>query len=221
MQHTIGTIYGVMLNEHASMVRLGEQFTKDPYKAAPRAPILYIKPANTIAFDGSVVRLPAAPGQVQIGATIGAVMARQATRVGQHEAPSFVEGFRIVADVSLPHENFYRPAIRERCRDGFCPLGPLVTPAQFDVSKASISVSVNGRIAETRTLADAVRPLAQLLVDVTEFMTLQAGDMLLLGLSDRPPVAAPGDQIGISVTGLGTLGFTLALEPAEDAAVNS
>ena len=214
MQQMTGTIYGVMLNDPASLVRLAEQFTKDPYKAAPRAPILYIKPANTVASDQSVVLIPPSPGRVQIGATIGAVIGRSATRVSKDAALSYLDGFRIVADVSLPHESFYRPAIRERCRDGFCPLGATLNPAGFEVNNAAIKLSINGRVVEQRNLADAVRPLDRLLADVTDFMTLEPGDVLLLGLSDQPPLAKSGDEISILVEGLGALGFRLAQENA-------
>jgi 5-oxopent-3-ene-1,2,5-tricarboxylate decarboxylase/2-hydroxyhepta-2,4-diene-1,7-dioate isomerase len=214
VQHTIGTVYGVMLNDPASLVRLAEQFSKDPYKAAPRAPILYIKPANTLAGDQCVVQVPALPGRVQIGATIGVVLGKTAARVSKEHALGYVDGFRIVADVSLPHESFYRPAIRERCRDGFCPIGPLVKAPDFAANQALITLSINGATVQKPSLDDAVRPLDQLLADVTEFMTLRAGDVLLLGLADQPPVAKPGDQISISVAGLGSLSFQLAQEDA-------
>jgi 5-oxopent-3-ene-1,2,5-tricarboxylate decarboxylase/2-hydroxyhepta-2,4-diene-1,7-dioate isomerase len=208
----IGTVYGVMLNDRASLLRLADQFDKDPYKAAPRAPILYIKPANTFTGQASKVPVPVLPGHVQIGATIGAVLGRRATRLDKSNALGHLDGFRVVADISLPHESFYRPAIRERCRDGFCPIGPLAGAAGFDVSKAVITVSINGSTVEQRTLGDSVRPLERLLIDVTEFMTLEAGDVVLLGLSDQPPLARPDDSIGVNVAGLGALDFVLCAE---------
>ncbi len=214
MQHNIGTIYGVLLNDRASMARLAGQFTMDPYKAAPRAPILYIKPANTIAEHGASVPVPAEPGLVQIGATIGAVMGRRATRLSRATALGVLDGFCIVADISLPHQSYYRPAIRERCRDRFCPIGSTFYDARFASDQAPIRVSVNGNLLEQRTLADSVRPLEELLIDVTEFMTLEAGDVLLLGLSDQPPVAHAGDSIEVAVAGLGSLHFKLTAEDA-------
>ncbi len=214
MQHNIGTIYGVLLNDRASIARLAGQFTMDPYKAAPRAPILYIKPANTIAWEGSSVPVPAEPGQVHIGATIGAVIGQRATQLTRGTALGVLDGFCIVADISLPHQSYYRPAIRERCRDRFCPIGTTLHDAGFAPDQALISVSINGSMVEQRTLADSVRPLEQLLIDVTEFMTLQAGDVLLLGLSDQPPVAHAGDRIEVGVLGLGTLHFKLTPEDA-------
>ena len=45
----LGTVYGALLNDRATVQRLAPQFDSAPYKAAPRAPVLYIKPRNTFA----------------------------------------------------------------------------------------------------------------------------------------------------------------------------
>ncbi len=216
MSHAIGTVYGVLLNDPATHERLGEQFNQDPYKAPPQAPVLYVKPANTFAHDGAAVPVPRTPGHVQIGATIGASIDRTASRVTKAGALSHVGGYRIVADVSLPHASYYRPAIRERCRDGFCPMSEVFKASKdFDVRTALITVSINGQIVEQRTLEAQVRPIDTLLCDVTDFMTLQQADVMLLGLSDQPPLAQPGDQITIDVAALGRLQFLVTLEDGE------
>jgi 5-oxopent-3-ene-1,2,5-tricarboxylate decarboxylase/2-hydroxyhepta-2,4-diene-1,7-dioate isomerase len=85
----------------------------------------------------------------------------------------------------------------------------------FDVRTALITVSINGQIVEQRTLEAQVRPIDTLLCDVTDFMTLQQADVMLLGLSDQPPLAQPGDQITIDVAALGRLQFLVTLEDEE------
>ncbi len=215
MQNTIGTVYGVLLNDRASIERLATEFVADPYKAPPKAPILYIKPVNTIRSDGDTVPLPSDPGRVQIGATIAAVIGQPATRVPRQKSLEHVAGYRVVADISLPHQSFFRPAIRECCRDGFCPMSGLRQPTGLDVSEAAITLSVNGIAIQTRTLAASVRRIDQLIADITEFMTLETGDILLLGIADQQPIAGPGDDIRIDVTGLGHLSFGLVLDPEE------
>ena len=112
------TVYGVLLNDRATLQRLTPQFDSAPYKAAPRAPVLYIKPRNTFAGNHAAVAVPADPGEVRIDATIGLVIGSAATRVPASDAMRHVAGFAVVSDVTLPHENYYRPAIRQRDRDG-------------------------------------------------------------------------------------------------------
>ena len=61
------------------------------------------------------------------------------------------------------------------------------------------------------------RSAAQLLADVSEFMTLRPGDVLMLGCGAKRPLARAGDRIEISAPGtpaLGTLSNTLITEAA-------
>ncbi|MBB6578207.1 5-oxopent-3-ene-1,2,5-tricarboxylate decarboxylase/2-hydroxyhepta-2,4-diene-1,7-dioate isomerase [Comamonas odontotermitis] len=206
------TVYGVLLNDRSTLQRLMPQFDSAPYKAAPRAPVLYIKPRNTFAGNHAAVAIPADPGEVRIDATIGLVIGSTATRVSASKAMEHVAGFVVVSDVTLPHENYYRPAIRQRDRDGFCPMGEVVAARYFDLNQATLHIEINGKPVYERRLDQLVRPAAQLIADVTEFMTLSVGDVLLLGAGEGSPVARPGDAVRITVPGLGTLNHTVALE---------
>ena len=209
----LGTVYGALLNDRATVERLSPEFDSAPYKAAPKAPVLYIKPRNTFAGEGAAVAVPAEPGELRIDATIGLVIGKRASRVSVDQALSHVAGFVVVSDVTLPHENYYRPAIRQRDRDGFCPISRMFKDeAGFDLDNATLSITINGERAYERSFATLVRSAAQLLADVSEFMTLSAGDVLLLGPGEASPVACPGDQIRIAVPGLGELNHSVVEE---------
>lgn len=119
----LGTVYGTLLNQQATVQRLSPQFDSAPYKGRSARSVLYLKPRNTWARDGAAVAVPADPGEVRVDASIGLVIGRSATRVSEATALDHVAGWLIASDLTLPHENYYRPAIRQRCRDGFCPLG--------------------------------------------------------------------------------------------------
>ena len=80
------TVAGAALNTRQALAALGEAVNAPPYQAAPRAPVLYIKPANTIAADGDAITLPADVPEVRIGATLGIVFGRRASRVSEAEA---------------------------------------------------------------------------------------------------------------------------------------
>lgn len=208
----LGTVYGVLLNDPATVARLSPEFDSAPYKAAPKAPVLYIKPRNTFAASGAAVAVPAAPGELRIDATIGLVIGKAATRVSVAEALSHVVGYVVVSDATLPHENYYRPAIRHRCRDGFCPIGAMTAADGFDTNAAALSVAVNGSKVYERSFAALVRPAAQLISDVSEFMTLLPGDVLLLGPGEGSPVVRAGDSVTITVPGLAALSHTVVEE---------
>ncbi|WP_454669308.1 fumarylacetoacetate hydrolase family protein [Achromobacter kerstersii] len=206
------SVVGAALNTRQALAALGSAVDAPPYKAAPKAPVLYIKPANTYAQDGDVITLPADITEVQVGATLGVVFARRATRVSESEALDVVAGYRVVADLSVPHASYFRPALKQQCRDGFCPIGRDLAPASAiaNPDALDIEVWVDGVVAQRASTADLVRPVARLIADVTQFMSFEAGDMLLVGTPHDAPRLRAGQRYDIRIAQVGTLGNALA-----------
>ena len=204
-------VYGVMLNSQRALDHLGAALHEAPYKAPPSAPILYVKPAITVAGQGVVVDLPAGAESVCVSATLGLIIGQTTRKVSVEEADEHIAGFRIASDLHLPLVDHYRPAFEARCRDNFLPLGPpLEWHPKLKLSTVDIRVYINERQAHERRLDDLVRSPQQLIADVSDFMTLQSGDLLLLGLPHDPPEAGPGARVRIEVPGVGVLSHTIA-----------
>ncbi|WP_105132928.1 fumarylacetoacetate hydrolase family protein [Burkholderia sp. BE12] len=212
----IGTVYGALLNERAALAALGDAVNAPPYGRPPQAPILYIKSANTHVADGAAVAVPAGVDALEIGASVAVVFARRATRVAAAQALHYVHGFTLASDLSVPHPDYYRPAVRFKCRDGFCPLGPAIVPAAAlaDVDAIGLTVRIDGEVAASASTATLIRPVRDLIADVTAFMSFDAGDVLLLGVAGGAPRARAGSTIEIAATGIGTLRHTLIAEEA-------
>ena len=198
----LGTVYGPLLNFRREWDLWAPRMTQDPYKAAPQAPVLYVKSANTFNPSGELV-LQDGITEVDIGATLGLVMGAD----GQPESVVLIN------DWAVPHASYYRPPVKFRCRDGYLGLGTLRPWADLDVNDLRLRVTLNGAVVQTVDFSQLKRPLAQLLVDVAEFMSLQAGDVLMLGtdcLEDGTrPRARAGDTVRIEAAGFAPLSQTL------------
>ncbi len=207
-----GSVYGALLNHRSALEALGASAGRPPYNAPPKAPVLYIKPRNTLAPSGNAVRIPVGIPELEVGACIGVVIGRTACRVSEPRALEYVAGYLIVADVSIPHSNYYRPSVRFKARDGYCPLGPAVTDRAAVPNPDSLTIRtyLDGFLVQTASSADLIRPAARLLADVTEFMTLSPGDVLALGAAANAPRARSGQTVTIGVEGLGTLAIPFA-----------
>jgi len=203
-----GAVYGTLVNHRSAMDALGDAVNQAPYNAPPKAPVLYIKPRNTLALPGSVVSIPRGMPELEVGACVGMVIGRTACKVAESRAMDYVAGYLIVADVSVPHAVFHRPSIRFKARDGFCPLGPHVTAraAVANPDGLTIRTYIDGGLVQTAATADLIRPAARLLADVTEFMTLAPGDVLALGAAAPAPRVRAGQTSRIEIDGLGSLG---------------
>lgn len=202
-----GVVYGTLLNHEPALQALGAAVHQPPYKASPQAPVLYVKPRNTLVGDGAVVAVPADAPELEIGASLGIVIGRTACRVSPQQALAHVAGYTLVNDISVPHEVFYRPSIRFKARDGFCAIGPQVVPrdAVCDPDALAVEVFVDGVCQQATDTGQRRRSVAQLLAEVTDFMTLQAGDVLLLGASAGAPRVRAGQTSRIVIDGVGQL----------------
>jgi 5-oxopent-3-ene-1,2,5-tricarboxylate decarboxylase/2-hydroxyhepta-2,4-diene-1,7-dioate isomerase len=199
-----GAVYGTLLNDRAALQALGDAMHAAPYKAPPKAPILYLKPRNTLAGHRARVVVPDNELGVEVGASLGIVIGRTAARVDANRAAGYIAGYTLVGDLSVPHTSVYRPSVRFRARDGFCVVGPAVVAARHVATPdhLGIEVALNGTDTFAANTASAIRNVAQLLADVTDFMTLSAGDVLTLGVPHGSPVAHIGDTATLSIDGM-------------------
>ncbi len=204
----VGTVYGCLLNFQREWDLWTPRMAQDPHKGPPRAPVLYVKSANTFNPSGTLM-LQDGVKEVDIGATIGLVMGAQGT---PHSAV-------LLNDWSVPHDSYYRPPVKFRCRDGYLGCGsPPVPWSKLDLASLSITVQINGQRVQTVRLSELVRSVDQLLADVAEFMTLQAGDVLMLGTdvleSGQRPRARAGDTVCLMVPGFAPWVQTVQAEAA-------
>jgi 5-oxopent-3-ene-1,2,5-tricarboxylate decarboxylase/2-hydroxyhepta-2,4-diene-1,7-dioate isomerase len=209
-----GTVYGALLNHRPQWAALGDAVNAPPYKAAARAPVLTVMPRHMLAADGSPIAVPSGVEALEIGPALGIVIGRVACRVPLAQALSFVAGYVLLGEVNAPLASHYRPAVRLRCRDGYCPLGSRVAPGSElpNPDDLSCRVLIEGEVVHTSSTGDRVRGVAQLVADVTAFMTLQPGDVLSLGRAYGAPLVGIGQHVELAIVGLGTLQHTLVAD---------
>lgn len=185
-----GLVVGALMNHRRALEALGDTVNQPPYMAPPKAPVLFIKPRNTLASAGRGFTLPPGVTEVELGIHLGLVISRTVGGVAAHSAAGFIAGVMAVVDLSVPHRSFYRPSLRFKALDGSCLLGPAVAG-----------------LGPVQGLEDLIRSPAQLLADVSAFMTLRAGDVLLLGTT--PPLRSlrAGDRAEVVLPGLPSFGF--------------
>ncbi|MDM0071536.1 fumarylacetoacetate hydrolase family protein [Variovorax sp. J31P207] len=209
-----GTVYVALLNHRQQWMLLDDEAHRAPYKAPARAPVLAVKPRNTFCATGGTVAAPAQERALRVGASLAIVIGRTACRVSVSDALDHVAGYAAVVDLSAPHESHYRPSVRLKARDGSCVFGSRIVPASAVAHPDALSVRirVGGQAPQASDTGDRVRGVAQLISDVTEFMTLHPGDLLLLGESAGAPVARPGERVEVEIEGVGSVHFEVVSE---------
>ncbi|QGH60718.1 fumarylacetoacetate hydrolase family protein [Serratia proteamaculans] len=197
-----GTVFSVALNHRSQMDAWDQAFHQPPYKTPPKTPVWFIKPRNTHLANGGAIPFPAGE-QVQSGATLAVVIGNTARKVPAARVADYLAGYALANDVSLPESSFYRPAIKAKCRDGFCPLGDIAQLATSD--RLEIITEINGVEQDRWSTADLVRSVPELIAAISDFITLQPGDAVLIGTPHQRVEIKPGDEVTVRAAGLPTL----------------
>ncbi|MBW9463282.1 4-hydroxyphenylacetate degradation bifunctional isomerase/decarboxylase [Kluyvera sp. EC_51] len=193
-----GTVFAVALNHRSQLDAWRDAFEQAPYKAPPKTAVWFIKPHNTVTEGGQPIPFPEGE-TVLSGATVALVVGKTARKVRVEEAADYIAGYALANEVSLPEESFYRPAIKAKCRDGFCPLGEVVRVDNVD--NLTIITEINGRHADQWSTADLKRSAAELLSALSDFATLNPGDAILIGTPHSRVALRPGDQVRVLAEG--------------------
>lgn len=210
-----GSLFGVALNYQGLLAGRLDEFGQPPYQKPPVKPVLFIKTSNTRNGNGQAVTAPSGE-RLQPGPALGVVIGCDASRVSAERALEHVAGYVLVNEFSLPEDSYYRPAVKAKCRDGFCAIGDEVVPVDAvpEPGRLELRLLVNGEVRQQNTTANLVRGIGQLIAELSEFMTLHKGDVLITGTPEGRVDVQPGDEVVVEIDGLGRLTNHIVAEEA-------
>lgn len=187
----------------------------------PTTPYLFLKPASTTLLGHE--RVLTIPRQVEYAdweGELAAIVGRRARNVTPETALEHVFGYAPANDFSARDwlANAIPPLgsdwLLHKGWDGFTPIGPLITPAQFvdDPQQLRIHLSIDGETKQDGNTRNMVFGVADLIAHASTIMTLEPGDVVLTGtplgsgMAVNPPQRlTPGQTMVLEVEGLGTL----------------
>jgi 5-oxopent-3-ene-1,2,5-tricarboxylate decarboxylase/2-hydroxyhepta-2,4-diene-1,7-dioate isomerase len=103
--------------------------------------------------------------------------------------------------------------LRVKGQDGFCPIGPGIVRG-IDVQKATVRTYLNGKVVQEGAVTEMIFPIDYILADLSRFITLLPGDLILSGTPKNSRPMNVGDLVEVEVTGLGRLSNRVAEAPA-------
>lgn len=185
--------------EHAAELDIG----------APEDPALFLKPPNTWIGHRVPVVYPAGAEYVHYEVELAVVIGRRGRRVPAGSAMDLVKGYTIANDLVVRDfvGNFYRPPVKAKGWDTFCPMGPyLVTADEVpDPHDLELRAFVNGDLRQKGHTGGMIRRIPQLIEHITGFMTLEEDDVILTGTPKGVSHVYPGDLMRLEIDGLGAL----------------
>src|SRR5690349_18767113 len=172
----------------------------------PKEPLIFIKPSTTVIGPRDAIRLPPQSQQVEheaeLAVVIGATGARRVDRAGAQKA---IFGYTCGNDVTARDlQRSDSQWTRAKGFDSFCPLGPWIV-TDLDVSDLAVTTTLNGEVKQDGRTSAMVHKIPELIAYVTSVMTLLPGDVILTGTPAGVGPMKPGDEVSVTVEGIGTL----------------
>jgi ureidoglycolate lyase len=181
----------------------------------PPEPILFFKATSAICGPDDDIEIPRGSTATDWEVELGVVIGKHAKYVTEAEAMDHVAGYCVVNDVSERDFQIRRSGqwAKGKSADTFAPIGPwLVTRDEIpDPQALPMYLEVNGKRYQDGSTATMIFGVATLVAYVSQFMSLQPGDVIStgtppgVGMGQKPdPVyLRPGDRMELSVAGLG------------------
>lgn len=202
----ISKIIGVGLNYRLHAIETGA--------AIPAEPVLFMKATTAINGPCDDIVLPRGSVKTDWEAELGLVIGRTTRYVSEQQALDHLAGYVTFHDVSERDFQKNRGGSWDKGKgcDTFAPIGPwLVTrDAVPDPQALRVWSEVNGETRQDSNTADMIFPVAFLVSYISQFMTLNPGDVICtgtpsgVGMGMQPPqFLKPGDVVRLGVEGLG------------------
>ena len=119
---------------------------------APEEPLVFIKGEGTLTGHRQLTRRPADVQFMHYECELTVVIGKTARKVRRGDAYDFIAGYTIANDYAIRDylENWYRPNLRVKNRDGCTPLGPWLVDAVdiADPRALTLQITVNGKITQ-------------------------------------------------------------------------
>lgn len=204
-----GTIIALGLNYADHVKELSRELTR----STQDEPLVFLKGPNALVGHRGRTRRPADATFMHYECELAVVIGRSARRVKAADALAHVQGYTVCNDYAVRDylENWYRPNLRVKNRDGATALGPWLVSADEvpDPQALGLRTRVNGRVEQQGHTRDMIHSVAALIEYLSGFMTLMPGDIILTGTPEGTLNCAAGDAVECEIDGIGTLLNTL------------
>ena len=209
--------YGVPVAGIRKFIAIGLNFSdhaKESGLPVPTEPVVFMKAISCLQGPDDPVRKPRNSTKMDWEVELGVVIGRRASYVEQAGALEYVAGYLVVDDLSERSFQIERGGTWDKGKgcDTFGPVGPwLVTRDEVgDVQNLDMWLDVNGIRRQTGNTRTMIFGVAQLLSYVSQFMTLEPGDIITtgtppgVGMGMNPPTFLDvGDVVELGIERLG------------------
>ncbi len=183
------------------------EHAKELGNEVPKEPLIFLKPPSSMIANGDAIIYPAITQNLHFEGELGVIIGKRAKHVKAADAFDYILGYTCVNDVTA--RDLQRKDgqwTRGKGCDTFCPAGPRVVPRdELDLAKVRVRTLLNGVVKQDAPITDLIFPVDVIIEYVTQFMTLEPGDLIATGTPSGVGPMQPGDTVQVEIEGIGIL----------------
>jgi 2-keto-4-pentenoate hydratase/2-oxohepta-3-ene-1,7-dioic acid hydratase in catechol pathway len=209
-----GKMLGVGFNfrEHIREMVSRAGRVPDPSNEIVPHPLLFLKPPSCLIGPLEPIIYPYDASRVEYEGELAAVIARTIRRVTAEEAAKAVWGWTCANDVTERDQQATdKQWWRAKGYDTFGAIGPFVE-TDPPGPESWLRTRVNGELRQEAQLADMIRDPFEIIAIVSQAMTLERGDLIMLGTPSGVGELHPGDMVEVEIDGIGCLSNPVRME---------
>lgn len=205
----VGTIIALGLNYADHLKELSKELTI----TAKDEPLVFLKGPGAVIGHRGQTRRPSDVSFMHYECELAVVIGKTAKNVSRQKAMDHVAGYTVCNDYAIRDylENWYRPNLRVKNRDGGTVLGPWFVDASDVPNPHALALRtfVNGQMTQQGSTSNMVNDIPALIEYLSSFMTLQSGDVILTGTPEGVVNVNVGDEVVTEIEGIGRLVNTI------------
>ncbi|MFF7263363.1 fumarylacetoacetate hydrolase family protein [Streptomyces sp. NPDC008159] len=195
----------VLPNKVVAFGRNYAEHARELGNEVPDAPFAFFKPATSVIGPGDEIQYPSFSQELHHEAELAVVIGRMCREVPRERVKDVIFGYTCANDITARDvQRREKQWARAKGFDTSCPLGPWVE-TELDPSDLTIQLTVNGGQRQLGRTSEMIHSIEDLIVNITEAMTLLPGDVILTGTPAGVGPLNVGDEVAVTIEGIGTL----------------
>ena len=192
-------------------------------REVPSTPVIFTKHHNCVIGPGDGIHIPrAAPDKVDYEGELAIVIGKRCRHVPKERAHEIIAGYTVMNDVSVRDWQRASPTmLMGKSWDTHGPIGPwMATSDQIDPHNLQLTTRVNDEIRQNSRTDDLIFDCFDIVQHLSTAFTLEAGTVIATGTPagvglywDPPKMLKAGDEVSITIEGIGTLTNPVIAEP--------
>jgi 2-keto-4-pentenoate hydratase/2-oxohepta-3-ene-1,7-dioic acid hydratase in catechol pathway len=201
-------LYPVQPSKIVCVGRNYSEHAKELGNEVPKEPLIFFKPPSSLISPGDKIMRPKRFSQrVEFEGELTVVIGKKCRNLGpQDDVRPYIFGYTAANDVTARDLQRADPQwTRAKGFDTFCPVGPIVTDEIDPWKGVRVESRVNGEVRQSESTLAFIFPVDVVLRFISQVMTLLPGDLVLTGTPAGVGPLVAGDEVSVSVEGIGSL----------------